>query len=140
MPLWTLLLSQAELSEDLFFPERDPPKRSARELGVVVVPAHDFANHSQEFSFQSFYTKTEAISAMVSTNIECLRLQKMNVFNTSVTKSVLLEEFEQLQSSNMVQLNSFLKDKWTIALKNCIKSSLGKCPTFSFNINFDVSK
>lgn len=93
-------------------------------LGVVRVPFHDFPKHFSNFCFHSFYTKLEAITALVKVNSECLRLQKLSVFNTSISKSVRLEEFEQLQNSSMVQLSSFLKDKWILSLKNCIKNSL----------------
>jgi len=93
-------------------------------LGVVRVPFHDFPKHFSNFCFHSFYTKLEAITALVKVNAECLRLAKLSVFNTAISKSVRLEEFEQLQTSSMLQLSTFLKDKWIQSLKAAIKNSL----------------
>lgn len=93
-------------------------------LGVVQVPFHDFPKHFSDFCFHSFYTKTEAINALVKVNTECLRLGKMSVFNTSISKSVSLTDFEAFQALSMKTLNEFIKQKWTIALNNCIMNSL----------------
>lgn len=93
-------------------------------LGVVSVPPHDFPKHFSNFCFHSFCTKLEAITAMVKVNAECLRLHKLTIFNTTISKSVRLEEFEQLQNSSMMQLSGFLKDKWILALKASVKNSL----------------
>jgi len=101
-----------------------PQKRPVGYLGVISVPFHDLPKHFSNFCFHSFYTKIEAISALVKVQAECLRLGKLSLFNTNVTKSVRLEEFEQMQNSCIIQLSGFLKDKWIQSLKAAIKSSL----------------
>jgi dynein heavy chain len=60
--------------------------RESPYLGVVPVPFHDFPKHFSDFCFHSFYTKLEAINALVKVNGECLKLQKSNIFHTNITK------------------------------------------------------
>lgn len=127
--------NQQELKELLQLPKEPEEKpKVVPALGVVECPFHDLPINFSDFCFHSFNTKIEAITALTNTNIECLQLQKMNIFNTTISKGVRLEEFEQLQNSNMVQLNSFLKDKWSTALKKCIKDSLGGVGKGWFNL------
>lgn len=116
--------NQVMLRDMLQMPETKEEKKTCSHLGVVSVPFHDFPKHFSDFCFHSFFTKLEAIRALVQVNEQCIELQSKSAFNTSINKTLRLEEYEQLQSAAMLQLNSYLKDKWHSALKNSIKNSL----------------
>jgi dynein heavy chain len=105
--------NQQALKELLRLPDEpeEAPKK-APQSGVVSVPFHDLPIHFSDFCFHSFNTKLEAITALTSVNDQMLQLTTMNLFNTSIVKSVRLDEFEQMQNANMVQINKFLKDQW----------------------------
>ncbi len=99
-------------------------KKPVRYSAVVSVPFHDFPNHFSDFCFNSVFTKVEALAALIKVNAECLKLQKMSLFNLSVPKATRLDEFEQMQTGNIQLLTATLKDKWVFALKSAIVSSL----------------
>jgi len=62
-------------------------------LGVMPVPRHDFPKHFSDFCFNSFYTKGEAIKALVDVNEQCLKLTELSLFNTRISKSQTLSDF-----------------------------------------------
>ena len=51
----------------------------------------------------------EVISAMGRVHLECAKVLKMCLFNTSHTKSLRLDEFEQGQTQNIDQVGNYLK-------------------------------
>ena len=55
--------------------------RAVGSRGVVCVPYHDFAQHFSDLCFHSFLTKLESIAALVKVNAECIRMQRMALFN-----------------------------------------------------------
>jgi dynein heavy chain len=128
------LPNSAALSQLEHLPSQTQAQPEAPYLAVVSVPFHDFPKHFSDFCFHSFYTKPEAISALVNINMECLKLETMNLFNTSINKGMRLEEFDQLQITTAAQLQSHLETKWTAALAHCIKSSLKEVGKGWFNL------
>ena len=107
---------------------------SAPASGVVKVPFHDFPNHFSDFCFHSVLTKAEALAALVKVNAECLKLQRMSLFNVAIPKPVRVEEFEQVQQSAALQLTNALKDRWVGALKACVTDSLRQVGKGWFNL------
>ena len=53
---------------------------------IMPVPRHDFPKHFSDFCFNSFYTKGEAIKALVDVNEQCLKLTELSLFNTRISK------------------------------------------------------
>ena len=104
-------------------------------MGTLTIPDRDFKKAFSDFCFNSCLTQPEVISALIKVNAECLRLNKLSLFNTQITKSVRIEEFEQLQNSAMGQTLHTLSDSWITALKNCIKNSLKDVGKGWFNLN-----
>jgi dynein heavy chain len=115
---------QTELKQQLSALESSNSRSSSRYSGVVSVASHDFARHFSDFCFHSFFTRIEAISALIKINAECLKVRNLQLFNLNFNKAVRLEEFEQLQSQQINQLSQFLREKWLLNLKNSVKSSL----------------
>eukprot|EP00775_Hariotina_reticulata_P004794 gene4794-5043_t len=84
---------------------------------------YDFKEQLSEFSFKTLLTKTEVIFALNKIRMESNKVLKMCLFNTCSSKSMRLEEFEQLQATSMDAVSNHLKDNWMASIKNIIKSS-----------------
>ncbi len=70
-----------------------------------------FSDSLKQFKFQSFLPRTEIIDALTKVRTDCNRLVDVNIFNTRITKSVRLEEFEQIQTQSFSQEIGFIKDR-----------------------------
>jgi dynein heavy chain len=105
-----------------------------------------FAESLKQFKFQSFLPRTEIIEALTKVRTDCNRLAEVNIFNTRITKSVRLEEFEQIQTQSFSQEIGFIKDSLILSLKNGIKTSLKDVGKGWFNLQetrmelYEVSK
>ena len=100
-----------------------PSKQEVPESGTYPIPLYDFPEQFSEFSFHTFLTKPEVISAIVKVKSEGLKIQKMNIFNIHYTKSSKLQEFEQAQGQATDQVSNQVKETWILTLKNLIRSS-----------------
>jgi dynein heavy chain len=65
----------------------------------------------KQFKFQSFLPRIEIIDALMKVRSDCNRMASISLFTTKITKSVRLEEFEQMQTQNILQESSFLKER-----------------------------
>nr|KAJ3421411.1 Dynein heavy chain 1, axonemal [Polyrhizophydium stewartii] len=102
-------------------PLPDPPAH-VPVFGKAQLPQYDFAGCAKAFGFASFLTKVEVIRTLAKVRIECDRLAGTNLFATSITKTVKIDEFEQLQGQALQNVKGSLKDGWINVLKNIIRS------------------
>eukprot|EP00163_Fabomonas_tropica_P031148 TRINITY_DN730_c1_g1_i6.p1 TRINITY_DN730_c1_g1~~TRINITY_DN730_c1_g1_i6.p1 ORF type:complete len:4200 (+),score=1431.71 TRINITY_DN730_c1_g1_i6:1002-12602(+) len=137
--------NQADLFDSLALPPL-PEDEDVPEFGTVRIPDHNFPEQFSEFTFHSFLTKPEVINAIVKVRGECNRIQSLNLFNTFFTKSVRMDEFEQMQYQANHQVVNNLKESWVTTLKNAIKNSLRAVGKGWFNLHernkevYDISK
>ena len=120
-----------KIEEEFLF----PPKQLAPESGTVPLPPYDFPEQFSQFSFHSFLTKPEVITAIVKVKSEGFKIQKMNIFNVHYTKSSKLQEFEQAQGQATDQVANQVKETWILTLKNLIRSSFKDVGKGWFNLN-----
>ena len=83
--------------------------------GTSVVTGYNFdlfSENLKQFKFQSFLPRTEIIDALSKVRADCNRLADTNLFNTRITKSVRLEEFDQIQTQCFTQEISTIKDRY----------------------------
>eukprot|EP00878_Enallax_costatus_P016966 GHUV01017809.1.p1 GENE.GHUV01017809.1~~GHUV01017809.1.p1 ORF type:complete len:1283 (+),score=439.89 GHUV01017809.1:87-3935(+) len=107
----------------LVLPPAEPVKPVPAK-GTVEVPAtYDFREQLSEFSFRTLLTKPEVIHALSKIRLESSKVIKMSLFNTFSSKSVRLEEFEQLQTAATDSVANHLRDNWSASTKNIIKSA-----------------
>ena len=111
------------------------PKPDVPESGTFPIPLYDFPEQFSEFSFHTFLTKPEVISAIVKVKSEGLKIQKMNIFNIHYTKSSKSLEFEQAQGQATDQVSNQVKETWILTLKNLIRSSFKDVGKGWFNLN-----
>lgn len=72
-----------------------------------------FHEKRKQFKFQSFLPRTEIIDALVKVRADCNRLAHVKLFNTKITKSVKLEEFEQIQTQAFIQEIAYIKERYS---------------------------
>jgi dynein heavy chain len=75
-----------------------------------------------DFAFSSFLTKLEVIKTLSKIRTECDKLAASNIFATNLTKTVKLDEFEQIQTQSITNMKAFLKDTWIVTLKQIVRS------------------
>ena len=77
-------------------PHAEPPP--APWSALVAIPAHECLAQKRGFAFHTFLSKKEIILGIIKVRTECNKALQLALFNTSFTKSVSAEEFEQAQA------------------------------------------
>ena len=80
-----------------------PPPPPVPELGVIYVPDNQFAVTSQSFYAISSLVMPEVVMALAATKTECLQLERLALFNLEITRTMRLDDFEQLQSQHTIR-------------------------------------
>ena len=111
-----------------------PAKKAAPELGQVEMPPHDVPEQRREFAFHTLLSKSEIIGCAHKVRSECNRVLGMSLFATGYTKSVSDEEFRATQEQALSATVSYLRDTWTKALKDAVKTSLKDVGKGWFNL------
>eukprot|EP00741_Cyanophora_paradoxa_P002452 tig00000076_g2377.t1 len=129
------MVDESDAYASLGLPPVDDVARVVAWSGVVQIPEHNFADQFGDFMFHSFLTKSEIINAIGKVKAECNRIRKSSLFFTQFSKSVRLEEFEQMEGQVCTQVSQDLKNNWITALKNGIKNSLKDVGKGWFNVH-----
>lgn len=74
-------------------------------LGLVSVPDYPFRKQQREFNFVSLLTRPEVIHLLAQVQDECNKAAVMSLFNTTITKVVSREEFEEIQTQAFTQVS-----------------------------------
>ena len=93
---------------DLAFAEPSP---IVPEFGKVQVPAFDLKEAKENFDFSTFLSKIEVIKTLSKVRTECDKLASSSIFAVNITKTVKLDEFEQIQAQALTNMKSQLKDR-----------------------------
>ncbi|XP_023791251.1 dynein heavy chain 1, axonemal [Cyanistes caeruleus] len=117
-----VVASKPEMFSYVTLPDKE--EKEAPEKGLVSTPDYPFRRQQREFNFASLLTSPEVIHLLAQVQDECNKAAVMSLFNTTVTKLVSLEEFEEIQTQTFTQVQEFLKDTWIDTIKTAIKSSL----------------
>lgn len=67
--------------------------------------------------------KIEVSRAIGKVRIESDKFAAMTLFITNITKTIKLDEFEQMQNQSITGIKTFAKDTWVIALKNLVRNT-----------------
>lgn len=93
-------------------------------LERMVAPPVDYADQFLRFSFQTFLTSPEALSALLKVNIECYRVLQLELFSVKPGRSVKLEEFQQRQQTLERIVLKTLTDEWPHKVASIVKTAL----------------
>jgi dynein heavy chain len=103
---------------------------------MITIPKHDFPEQFSNFCFYSLYIKEEVIESMTEIKEECNKvINDLNIFNTTVNKTMRLEEFRQIQGSMISQTQFYLKNTWTNNIQIIIEKSFSNVGKGWFNMN-----
>ncbi len=81
-------------------------------FATVPVPQYDYEEKSSEFYFTSCLTRPEVIIASCKLRAECDKILKLTLLQTHYTKSLRMDEFEQLQTQASEQAAGHLKERY----------------------------
>ncbi|KAF4320280.1 hypothetical protein JM18_005063 [Phytophthora kernoviae] len=90
----------------------------------TVAPPVDYADQFIGFSFQTFLTSSEALTALIKVNEECYRILQLELFSVKAGRSVKLEEFQQRQQALERTVLKTITEEWPVKVASIIKSSL----------------
>ncbi|KUF99279.1 Cyclin-P3-1 [Phytophthora nicotianae] len=91
----------------------------------TIAPPVDYADQFIGFSFQTFLTSPEALSALIKVNEECYRILQLELFSVKPGRSVKLEEFQQRQQALERAVLKTITEEWSVKVASIIKTSLG---------------
>eukprot|EP00762_Andalucia_godoyi_P002130 ANDGO_02526.mRNA.1 Dynein-1-beta heavy chain len=114
--------AQQDLFASLQLPEKEaqPP---VPDYGLLPIPPHDFVDHFKSFSF-STYLVPEVIKALQAVRSECLRIAHERLYQIEFTKTLRIDEYEQLQSAVANQCLTYLRENWIHILKTGVKQAM----------------
>lgn len=73
------------------------PKKKSKvivpESGIIQIPMHDFGGVFMTFCLNSLLTKSASIIALQKIREKCIELQKHNIFNQNIDKTMSMCEF-----------------------------------------------
>ncbi|KAJ0398628.1 hypothetical protein P43SY_007486 [Pythium insidiosum] len=90
----------------------------------TVAPPVDYADQFIAFSFQTFLTSPEALSALLKVSDECYRVLQLELFSTKPSRAMKLEEFQQRQQTLERVVLKTINDEWPSKIVAIIRSSL----------------
>ncbi|TPX58491.1 hypothetical protein PhCBS80983_g03079 [Powellomyces hirtus] len=105
----------------LDLPKPEPPT-PASEYSPLSVPAYDYAKQQRGFSFSTFLSSLEVVRTLSKVRIECDKLSFSSLFVSNITKTMRLDEFEQVQAQNLLTMKTSLRDSWISTNKTLLKN------------------
>lgn len=87
-------------------------------------PAFDIDSARARFQAHSFATQRDIGMCLASVHAECAKVVTMSLFNTNLTKSVRLDEFQLMQTQAADYVNGYLKNTWGVACRTAVTSGL----------------
>lgn len=84
--------------------------KQSRSSATAEIPPYEYTKFKKDFGFSSFLNKLEVVRTLVKVRIECDKLSNTSLFVTNITKTVRLDEFEQMQSQSLQNVKASLKD------------------------------
>ncbi|XP_051667332.1 dynein axonemal heavy chain 1 [Manacus candei] len=124
--------SKPEMFSYVTLPDKE--EKEIPEKGLIWIPDYPFGKRQTRFSSISLLSRPEVILLLAQVQDECNKVVAMSLFNSSITKLVSLEEFEEIQTQTFTQVETFLKDTWIDNITTAIKSSLRDADKDWFNL------
>eukprot|EP00947_MAST-08B_sp_MAST-8B-sp1_P002409 g2409.t1 len=103
-------------------------------MGVVDTPEHDFSEQFSSFAFHTFLIRPEVVHVLGQAQQECDKVLDRRMFNTTAKRSLKLDEFQSMQSTETRKLAKFLKEDWTAAITAVVRSGLQSVGKGHFDI------
>ncbi|XP_073388043.1 uncharacterized protein [Physcomitrium patens] len=112
----------------------DIPKPRVPRNGTISIPGYEIEEKENEFYVTSCLTRPEVILATVKVRDECSKILNLTILQTQYSKSLRIEEFEQMQASTIDAGATYLKESWISTLKNVFRVTFKKIDKGWFNM------
>ena len=130
-----------EIFREFFDLENDESDKVASQVVIFDESVRSvITKNSATVGLQSLYTQNGVIRALDRISEECIKAQEVTFFKTAFAKSVKLEEFQFVQSNLLNNTISFLKEQWTMHVKNHVRVSFKDVGKGWFNLKEQSSE
>ncbi|KAG8348375.1 dynein heavy chain [Trypanosoma vivax] len=90
---------------------------------VIPIGDFDFAERERSFTFSTYYTQPEVVTALTGVRSECMKVLEGNLFVIPKARQMPLSEFQKMQQEHMSSVEKYLKEEWTENICNVIRNS-----------------
>jgi dynein heavy chain len=100
-----------------------PPEQNKKEspyYALVNIPPHNFPEQFSQFCFNTLLNKDEVIRAMQIIRKECNDANLRNIYNTNITHTMSVRDFEGSQNGSITSTTNYLKNQWGESIKQTI--------------------
>ena len=108
-----------------------PPQATKKEspyYALVNIPPHNFPEQFSQFCFNTLMNKDEVIRAMQIIRKECNDANLRNIYNTNITHTMSVRDFEGSQNGSITSTTNYLKNQWGEAIKQTIQENFREAP------------
>ncbi|PBJ72155.1 dynein heavy chain [Trypanosoma cruzi cruzi] len=100
-------------------------QRTDKGKGDSVIPIgnFDFEERERSFTFSTYYTQPEVVTALTGVRSECIKVLEGSLFNLPKARQMQLAKFQQLQQDHMSSMAKYLKGEWTENICDVIRKS-----------------
>ncbi len=107
---------------------------SVPEQGLIPIPSFNFQDTLCHFQSSAFKTQLVIVSCLANVHAECDKVAAMTLFNTNISKSVRLDEFQLMQTQASDYVQGHLRNTWQAACKNAVVNGLQNVGKGWFNM------
>lgn len=125
------------ITNNLTLPPK-PPAKASPYFGLINIPPHNFPEQFSQFCFNTLMNKDEVVRAMQIIRKECNDANLRNIYNTNITHTMTIRDFEGSQNGSITSTTNYLKNQWGEAINNTIKENFREAPGATkswFNLN-----
>lgn len=129
------------ITSSLTLPPDETPKEKPY-YGLINIPPHNFPEQFSQFSLNTLLGKDEVIKVMQIIRKECNDANLRNIYNTNITHTMSVRDFEGSQNGSITSTTNYLKNQWGETIKKAIIENFQQqpgAPKSWFNLN-EVSR
>ena len=106
----------------------NPPAKEKPYYGLINIPPHNFPEQFSQFCFNTMLNKDEVIKAMQIIRKQCNDAGLRSIYNTSITHTMTVRDFEGSQNGSITSTTTQLKNQWGEAIKTAIQDNFREQP------------
>lgn len=115
------------ITNSLVLPPDAPPKENPY-FGLINIPPHNFPEQFSQFCFNTLLSKDEVIKVMQIIRKECNDANLRNIYNTNITHTISVRDFEGSQNGSITSTTNYLKNQWGETIKKAIMENFQQQP------------
>lgn len=88
----------------------EPETKGSPYYGLINIPPHNFPEQFSQFCFNTLLNKDEVVRAMQIIRKECNDANLRNIYNTNLTHTMTVRDFEGSQNGSITSTTNYLKN------------------------------